>query len=164
MNNQSLEILDIYDISYNPWWLQTWFIYSIILFCIIAIIVIGYVLYIKNKKIILLSAQEKALQELANLKKEKVNHKEFYIRLTALLKQFLQDDYHVDLVGATDAEFLKKVIDNYLFSELIIDYIKTILDGVTLIKFANKAAAQEQIQQALKLSFKIVDIEKDVQI
>ena len=51
MNNQSLEILDIYDISYNPWYLQAWFIYSVIGLCIILIVGISYLLYIKNKKV-----------------------------------------------------------------------------------------------------------------
>ena len=161
MNNQSLEILDIYDISYNPWYLQAWFIYSVIGLCIILIVGISYLLYIKNKKVKKITPQEKALQLLTVLQKANLqNHKEFYIRLTSLLKQYLQKEYRVDLVGTTDAEFLQKIIDKHVFSEMIIDHVKKILDGVTLIKFANESAAQEQMQQALKLSFEIIQIKK----
>jgi hypothetical protein len=161
MNNQQLDILDIYDVSYNPWYLQTWFMYSIILFCIIAIAGISYLLYIKNKKVIKITPQEKALQQLTDLKNANMqSHKEFYICLTTVLKQYLQRQYSIDLVGATDAEFLQKIVGNNLFSEIIIDHVKTILDGVTLIKFANESAAKEQIQEALTLSFEIIQIKK----
>ena len=165
MNNQPLEILDIYDISYNPWWLQKWFLYSCIALGIVIIAMVGYLLYQNYKTEPEISAQEAALQKLADLKKAKLQSpKEFYIRLTTLLKEYLEKDYAINLVGKTDAEFLDTIKENHLFSETIIDAVKEILDGVTLIKFANQSAAQEQMQQALKLSLKIIKENKSLLI
>lgn len=156
--NQALEIPDIYDISYHPWWMQSWFLYVFFTLSFLVIIGVTYFYYKKNKKIPKKTAQEKAFEKLKELEKSTThNHKEFYMEVTSILKQFFYDQYHIDVIGATDAELLKKIDESYLISSTIIEHIKTILDGVTLIKFANASAAKEQMQEALGLSFSIID-------
>lgn len=163
MNNQELKILDIYDISYNPWWLQKWFMYSVVGVCIILMTAISYWLYSNNKKVIKLSAQEQAHNALHVLKKTNMDDsKEFYIILTRILKQYLYAIYDIDVVGATDSELLEKITKESNIPETTIDDIKQILQGVMLIKFANQSAAREQMDNALLLSFKIINQEKKV--
>ncbi|MCF7899975.1 DUF4381 family protein [Candidatus Babeliales bacterium] len=163
MNNQELEILDIYDISYNPWWLQKWFIYSVITICIFLIIGISYRLYCMTKTVPKLSVHEEAYNALQLLKKSKTDDsKEFYIQLTTILKQYLYAVYKINVVGATDTELLQEITKNSKIPEATIDHIKQILQGVTFIKFAHQNVAKEQMDNALLISFKIINQEKKV--
>lgn len=157
MEPQELQIKDIYDVWYHPFWREKWFVYSSIILIIGLIVLVSYWLYKRNKKEIILTPQEQALEALYKLKKsEWESHKVFYIQLTTILKQYLQTQYKLPCIGKTDIEWLEMLQKNSQINEFVIQTIKTLLDGVVLIKFANQKAAQQQMQEALIKSIELV--------
>lgn len=113
--------------------------------CIIVLLVKKYLAYRKRKK---LPLWDQALLELTHLKKEhKVNvahGKEFYVTVSAILKQYFHDRFEYNIIGKTDEEFVEYLKSNYE-DQVIVEEIKTLLHGGMIIKFANAQAAQEQI-------------------
>lgn len=154
-----LEIKDIYDVWYHPFWQQTWFIATGIVVCLFLIGWLSYWLYQKQKKPIIFTPVEVAIDQLQQLQKQKeLAPKQFYTFLTTILKQFLQAQTKLHFVGTTDAEMLKLLEKNPAVPENSYELVKSILAGVTLIKFANQEAAESQMSQAIKSSFELVNL------
>ena len=164
MKTEELQIKDIYDVWYHPFWQQNWFIALGIIVTLTLIGLLGYWLYQKNKKEIILEPWEVALDALHDLKKNKPESpKLFYIQLTTILKRYLQSRYELSLIGTTDDEMLSALQQGSAVPKPVTDTIKTLLNGVQLIKFANQKAAQEQMQNALASSVQLVKSTKVVE-
>lgn len=142
--------------NYGTWHVPIWqtesfklkvvIIVAILITGIIIILVKKYLAYRKRKK---LPSWEQALLELALLKKEHTISieygKEFYIRISSVLKKYLSERFGYDLIGSSDQETIK-YLEKEHFDTNLLEHIKTILQGGETIKFANAQAAQEQIE------------------
>ena len=157
MNQDNLKLIDIYDITYNPWWMSFWFKIFVILLIVIIIILIGlycYKKYIKKS----IPYWQLTLNFLSALKNNnQIDGQSFYLELTNVLKKYLQERYKVHLVDKTDIELLQEIKNNTEMPNFIYDLIQKILDGVMVIKFANQKAIKEQMDLAINLSIEVVN-------
>lgn len=157
MNDQGF--YDIYPLWHVPFWQTSWFFWSIICLIIVVVLGLGYALYKRffAKKAQPLNPWQKALQELEALENLDVtnpeNGKQFYLQLTAILKQYLQDRFQFPLVGKTDEEMVSYLRD----SEIEKKYkISEICNGCVLIKFANQSAIADQTNSHLQMAIKLI--------
>ena len=149
MTEQQPKMYDIYGVEYNPWFLQSWFIYSVI-GCVA--LLISYVLYrwYRARKKSALTYTQRAMQDLDLLEKSDwSNHKQFYIQLTTILKEYLQKHYGKNFVGATDSECLQNLQTDRFIPESIATRFEELTEGVMFVKFANAQTAQERMQKDL---------------
>ncbi len=154
---EELQIKDIYGVWYKPLWQETWFISSGIIITLILMGIVAYWLYKKQYKRPEKKGWELALEDLKALHKaEAKTPKLFYSRLTGILKRYLQSRYALHLVGTTDDELIEFLQENTKVPEPVTQTVKELLNGVVLIKFANQKAAQEQMNDAIERSIKLV--------
>ena len=161
---EHLELRDIYDFTYNPWWLQTWF------FVLVALCVVGVALFFvyrvyTKRKVPALTPQEQTLRALEKLDTQQAmrNPQEFYTQVTGIVKQYIEQRYNFGFrsVGLTDDEFLRVIEKQHTLSPELIELVKEIFNGVVFIKFAQGKAALESMQQALSNGKKIVMISSE---
>jgi len=152
-NQQTLELIDIYDISYAPWWLSSAAKYGLLCFIFVCGVLVGYLIYKKTRKPKAVPYWQQALDALDALEKQGFDDvQEFYIRLTEIMKQYLQEKYEISCVDKTDSELLAllKVTPSVELS--VFETIKELFDGVIFIKFAHQTAAKERMEVALTKS------------
>ena len=151
MDGQKLEFRDIYDISYDPWWLQNWFFITVGSLIVMALLVGVYVWYRRKQKPAL-SFADQALQAIIVLEKsDKIqNPQQFYTALTAIVKRYMQQRFSLHFVGLTDDEFLEHLEKQPGIAPEIIEQVKEIFNGVVLIKFAQGQAAQDTMTQSVQ--------------
>jgi len=154
-----LELIDIYGVWYHPWWQQAWFKYGIISSGIILFLLAAYWIYKRFFYVLKVKLpSEVAFEKLHSFVKEDYGSpKNFYITLTDILKEYFQELYEKPFVGMTDDEMMHFLEKMSAVSQRITEKVKEILDGVTLVKFANQRAAQEQMSKALSLAIKIIE-------
>jgi hypothetical protein len=115
-------------------------------FCLIVVLLVKmYVRYKQKKK---LSLSEQILADLYALKKENkvqsIYGKEFYLRLSEIIKKYFFYCHEYDVLAKTDAELIDYLYTQHI-NERTIEEIKDILHGSEIIKFANSEAAQDRI-------------------
>ena len=152
-----IELYDIYDVWYTPWYNSSYF------YGFIGIFILGtlYFLYrwYKNRKIpvIVISPYQKALGVIEELKKGKYgNYQTCYTLLIQTLKIYLESYYKIPFVGQTDSEFLTTIASHPTVSTNLINHLKIIFDGATFIKFAGQEVQDQQFKKALELSENII--------
>jgi len=159
---QQLQMYDIYDVWYQPFWQQTWFLVTGIVVVLVLMSAIGYWLYNKQKAEIVLTADEQALVRLYHLQSSTTDsQKQFYSRLTSTLKQYLQERYQLLLSGTTDDEMLTLLKKNKDIPQEVETKIDAILQDVVLIKFADQKTVRGQMDKALKESIALVKETKE---
>ena len=154
------ELYDIYGTWHIPFWQTTAFYGVVGLFIGLLVLWIIWRLikkYIfKEKK---QTAWETALKKLEQLRTQKIANaqygKKFYNTLTSIIKQYLHDRFAFDVHGKTDEELLVYLEQKHFSSDLLED-VRAIAQGGTLIKFANVQAVQEQIDRDLERSIQLV--------
>lgn len=147
---QQSELLDIYPVEYDPWFLQSWFILSVIG---VVLFVLGYSIYrwYSQRKKTDVPYTEQILMQLDVLQKSDwSHHKQFYIQLTSLLKHYLQYRFKKQFVGTTDIECLEILRIDKFIPEWIPSRFEDLIEGVMFVKFANAQAAQERMQKDLE--------------
>lgn len=159
-----VELIDIYDITYNPWWLSSWFKLCASGLFGVLIIALSYVLYKKYKKKISLPYWQQTLRSIELLKKQGFEDGQlFYVRLTQVVKQYLHERYKIALADKTDSEMLETLKHTPDIPPLVYKEVKEIFDGVMFIKFANQHAAKERMEQALIKSQELVSLTHEQQ-
>lgn len=164
MEQQTIELIDIYDITYNPWWLSFWF--KMTLVCVAASIAmfLSYYFYKKYRKKPIVPYWQHALDKINALRKGDFQDGQFfYVQLTDVLKQYLQERYQIHLVDKTDIEFLKTIEQEQAIPPVVYETLKDLLDGVMVIKFAHGKAVQERMNDALEQSIKLIENTKSEQ-
>ncbi|NBQ17598.1 hypothetical protein EBU24_04740 [bacterium] len=153
-----LELLDIYDVWYNPWWRQTWFKSTCALIVILIVAALSYYVYKRFfVKPVIKQAWQKALEEIDLLAHSDFDDQnKFYSALTSVLKRFMQEEYQVSFVDKTDTEFIQSLETSSLVPEAITQKCKLIFDGVTLIKFAHQKTVHEHMLSSIKLAQDLV--------
>lgn len=156
---QHLELIDIYDVWYHPWWQQVWVKYAVIAAVVFLSFVFVRWLYIRFFRVVKVKRPfEIALEKLsAFTSRDYENPKLFYICLTDILKEYFQELYGKPFVGTTDDEMVFLLEKMSIVPKGITDNVKTILTGVTFVKFANQKAVHEQMIKALTLAIRIVE-------
>ncbi|NBP02447.1 MAG: DUF4381 family protein [Proteobacteria bacterium] len=161
---QSIEIKDIYDISYQPFWKETWFFLLAIIVCSSLIGVIVYWLYKKQQKKVQPQYWQIALYHLQHIKDQNIQDSAFvYAALTTIIKQYLQTRYAVPLVALTDDQFIAALKNNSCFDTATKQAIKELFNDVVLIKFAQQQAAQQQIVDAIEKAIALIGKTKTIE-
>lgn len=150
MNKHGL--YDIYGGVHVPFWQTRIFLYGVTASFFLLIILIIW-LITQRKKQLPAYAWTKALDKIEALKNSQravVEHgKEFYGALTDIIKNYLQERYGYESIGKTDEELIQYLQQNH-FSKDLIEILQEIFLGITIIKFANAQAAQEQIDRDMQ--------------
>lgn len=150
MQPEEPKLYDIYGVEYEPWFLQLWFIYTVIGAVLLLTGYLVYRWYSKRKKPdIPYTAQ--ILNQLDSLQKSDwSDHKQFYIQLTSLLKEYFQHRYDKQFGGTTDSECLVVLQTDKFIPEWISSRFEALIEGVMFVKFANAQAVQERMQKDLE--------------
>lgn len=156
VQEQPLELLDIYDVYYEPWWLNEWLWYGIyavigMLTCVALYKIIRLVMPKKQ-----LTYWQQALAHIERLGNDLDNPKLFYGQLTDILKRYLQERYALPLVGKTDTELLAALEQDNAVPQSLYNDIKQIFDGVVYVKFAHHTAAVEHMRNTQHIAAKII--------
>ncbi|HMK33007.1 MAG TPA: hypothetical protein VK431_05220 [Nitrosopumilaceae archaeon] len=150
--NEKTGLYENYNLWHVPFW-QTAKFKMVVQICaflvtilVVAMLLKWYLAYRKKKK---LSLWDQALFVLTQLKQENkvdvVHGKEFYATVSVMLKNYFHERFGYDVLGRTDSEFIE-YLKKYYKDEVLVEEAKMLLDGATVIKFANAQAAQEQIE------------------
>ena len=108
MEQQKLELIDIYDIVYEPWWLSVTAKITACIVVFILCVAVCYFIYRKTRKPLVLLYWQKTLCDIGVLEKaDFADGQAFYMRLTEIMKQYLQKKYDLQLVDKTDTELLE---------------------------------------------------------
>jgi len=151
MEQQKVELIDIYDIVYEPWWLSTTTKIALCAVVFILTAALCYVLYKKTRKPSALLYWQQALHEIDVLEKTNFSDGQlFYMRLTEVMKQYLQERYGMYLVDKTDAELLEFLNTSERIPTHVYETMKDLFEGVVFIKFAHQHAVQERMEDAIK--------------
>jgi hypothetical protein len=160
--NEKTGLYENYGLWHVPFWQTPQFkttmqvCLALVLLIIVLLMIRKYVRYRKRKK---LPLWDQALLALTHLKKEhKVNAvhgKEFYVTVSAVLKNYFHDRFGYDLRGKTDAEVIDYLEKNH-DDALVASEMKLLLQGSEIIKFANAQAAQEYIEHDYIRSIAII--------
>lgn len=161
MNDQMKDFFDIFGVWHAPWWQHPVFLYALYALCLLFIIFLIWRFVstiLKRKK--KLSAWEIALKELAILENSDIMNEQFgrnfYSRLTIIIKQYLVGRFGFDVYGCTDREVLVLLDEQVLFPRELVPLIQEIFDHASHIKFANAASVVEQMRQDIALSTRLV--------
>src|SRR5262245_58915521 len=126
---------DIYGICHVPIWQRAWFYWTnVLILCLAVCLVIGYLvmLYRRRLKRIQMPYWQKMINELQELQQQKLSTREqssrLYTYLTQVLKEYLHQRYHYDLIGKTDAETLI-ILEKSRFDRTKLEHLKTIFEG-----------------------------------
>ena len=158
---QEEKLLDIYDVWFQPFWNQQWFLIGMFF---LLLIIAGFTVYYCYKKYfykpVKIHYSDKALQLInalldhsmfLNISDDVVfdqQIKDSYFRLTTILKDYLSDRYDISFTGLTDEETIK-----IAQKELELDSFKILqqtLKGMVAIKFANQVVAKQKLREDIE--------------
>jgi hypothetical protein len=147
----------IYSMAHVPWWQRGWFyglfwcLGIIILVCIVWLLV----RYWRNRKREL-PCWDQALHDLTVLSGYHPDQgKDFYIKLVATIKKYLQVRFGFEVFSKTDQEMLHYLATTTFSGELY-QMLSAIIDGSLMAKFANYQVTQEQMNKDLRLAIMLV--------
>jgi len=142
------KICDIYGFWHIPFWQTGWFWWSLF-----AVVVLLFALFLglrvrhfscKRKEMTKrdIRAEISALSVEEGVTKEEA--KQFYFKLTSLLKYYFSEQSEVPLIDKTDREVVRALEKQGLFSAHF-EVIHAIFTGGERIKYAGEAALYEQL-------------------
>jgi len=150
--NLSEQLYDIYGVWHIPFWQRSWFVWGVGITVIVILLTLVWLIvraYRTKKEKEQVSYWDYTLHELTQLKKQGVVTSEqgklFYVRLTGLLKKYIQSRYRYDLTGKTDTEVIV-YLQQIGFDPPLLAELKTIFEGGVIIKFAPVQAIRQQIE------------------
>jgi len=162
VQEQGINELGLFDI-YKPWHVPFWHttpFYVALALGILGLLILAWFVY-KNyfRRAPLESSWQKALAAIERLRsnnKATAEHgKEFYYALTSILKRYMHERYGFEGREKTDQEFLQ-YLEEQKFTPLFMHDFTQIFEGSTIIKFANAAAAQQQIDRDLAAAISFI--------
>jgi|GEM_PF-6112471 len=150
--SSDMQIYDIYEVIFIPWWQQWWFLGILLILCIL----IGYFcvrLYkrYKYKKSLYVDFFASAQKELALLRivvaqnSEKYDAQELYDRLMNIFKIACKKYYHLDLSSKTIADYKRELENLGIQKQELIEF----LDAAETALFS-KNVSQELLVQHLE--------------
>lgn len=148
------QLIDIYDIWYEPFWKQSWF-YSLIIACIFLLGVFCiYFLYKKYiQKSVVIDCAAIAYRDLNTLKKihiaTKQDSKDCYFSLSSIIKRYLACRYDIIFTQLTDAEIVQHA-QLYMSHEQV-SMLQQILHNMMFVRFEHEVAATIKLEQDMQL-------------
>lgn len=153
MNTQNIELIDIYDVWYQPWWKTTcsYVTFSMIV-CLILVIVLYYLLksgwFGKT-----LSFDQQALKDLNKLANQTYNSEKqirtAYFQLTLIFKTYLTHRYQQPLLDKTDIEII--YLMQALLPETQFFVLEEFLKRASQIKFSHELAVPAMLYDDIHL-------------
>ncbi|MBP6869588.1 hypothetical protein KBC04_01770 [Candidatus Babeliales bacterium] len=148
------QLIDIYDIWYQPFYRQAWF-YNILI--ILALALLGallYFIYTKYvKKTKLVDCSVIAYQQLDSLKNfqivSKQDSKDCYFKVSLIIKTYLACRYHAIFLRLTDKEIVQHAQD--YMSDSDIRLLHRLFQGMTFLKFEHEVAAHDKLEKDIQL-------------
>jgi len=152
-------LYDIYDMWHLPFWQTTAFLVVVFSFVIILIILIAWRLFVWfGKRHKFESPRDRALRELNELviqvEPTKIQSKQFYFSLTAIIKNYLNARYLIDIDGLTDQELIP-LVERGLPMELL-EGLRTLFTGCILVKYADENALREKLKRDVDYALLLV--------
>lgn len=153
-------LYDIYGMHHIPWWQrkEVGIIASAVIACIVlGLLTWGLVWYRSRRPA--LSAGERASRAILGLKPlimcDPVQGDLFYIRISAVLKQYLHDRYDYPVQASTDAETIRYLQQSGC-DQQIVDMVTDVLQGGVHVKFAGQKTIKENMERHSVVSIDIV--------
>ncbi len=148
------QLIDIYDIWYEPFWQQGWLNLFKMVFIVFIVGVLFYYLYKKYiKKQIVIDCAKVAYHDLDLLKNfhiaTKRDSKDCYFSLSLIIKNYLGSRYHVILSKRTDKEVILHAA-NYMTDENL-ELLQQILQGMVFVKFEHEVAATKKLEKDIAM-------------
>lgn len=151
---QTNQLYDIYPVWHVPFWQTGWFVVLVMLTVLTLLGVLVWFIIKRHKaRRALVTPWDYALQQIAQLQQNIApeKSKQFYSSLSVILKKYLHARYSYDVESKTDQEVI-----NYLqqqqFSVDLVTQLQAIMEGATMVKFANMQAIAQQMQQDIERS------------
>ncbi|MBV8661326.1 MAG: hypothetical protein JO129_04240 [Candidatus Dependentiae bacterium] len=147
------QLIDIYDIWYEPSWQVEW-IYTILK--IGTCLLIAYFLYYFYKKYIrkvtVVDCAIIAYRDLDALQKFPMitaqDSKDCYFSLSSIIKKYLACRYHDTFIQLTDKEIISQA-ERYMSGDNV-RILQKILQGMTFIKFEHEVVASEKLEKDIQ--------------
>jgi len=153
-------LYDIYDMWNLPFWQTTEFFVAVSGIIIIPLIFIIWRILVRfYKKPKIESPRDRALRELNGLiiqvDPTRVQSKQFYFSLTAIIKNYLCNHYHINVDGLTDEELLP-VLEQGILPLDLLEGLRSLFADCTLVKYADEMALKEKLQVDLDYAVTLV--------
>lgn len=154
MIDQQDQLIDIYDMWYQPFWLQPWFFTVWVTVVVCLLVVAGYFLYKKYmQQKVPVDCADQAYQAL-NVFKEfhivtKQDSKDCYFSLSSIIKQYLGCRYHTKFLRLTDEEIMHQVTE-YITDENV-QLLRQILQSMVFVKFEHEIAMTHKLEKDIAL-------------
>lgn len=154
MIEKNEQLLDIYDLWYQPFYKQSWFYYFVIVVVVFLCIVFCVYIYKKYmQKKHKVDCSVIAYRELDDLKKIQIinsqDSKDSYFKVSLIIKTYLSCRYHQNFMKLTDKETIEYAKD-YMHDEALY-LLQKILQSMTFIKFEREFAMTEKLQKDIQL-------------
>lgn len=147
-----IPLFELYDLWYTPFWKQTWFIVVMVCGAFICVLGIGWFLYyyLQRRRQVKKTYWQQAIQSIDDLSPHEfmrnMRSDLFYVKITSVLKMYLQRRYNMSLIGKTDQELLHALsVSDQLQNERTC--LEDIISGAVFIKFAHQQSALDKMQQ-----------------
>jgi len=174
---QMLKVFDVKPPINTPFTFKEFFqrYYKLILIIlgvliIVALVVFYFIRRAANKPFIKLPEKPKepahviALRALDELKAKKLwqadNQKLYYSELTEILRQYIEDRFHIPTFERTSYELLESLGAQKLLSQELFNELKQTLSLADLAKFAKYKPLPDENDLSLKNSYKLVETTK----
>ena len=115
----------------------------------------------KPKPVVILPPWQIAQKQLEELRKENLpgggKIKEFYTRLSAIIRHYLEDQLNIRAPEMTTEEFLIFLKQSMALSEEQKNALKNFLDCCDMVKFAKYSSNIEETEQSLNLAQRLIE-------
>ena len=115
----------------------------------------------------LIPAHELAIKALDEIKQEKIWHqgrvKEYYTRLTDVLRVYLENRYSIDAMEMTSSEIIESIRD-IKEARPVYDRFKELLMTADFVKFAKYTPAPDENESLLFTAYSFVDTTKKIEV
>ncbi len=154
------QLVDIYDIWYEPFWKQEWFVAMKIIACCVFIGILLYYVYKKYiQKKVVIDCAVIAYQDLDALKNfhivTKQDSKDCYFSLSSIIKRYLACRYHTIFLRLTDVEIIRQS-QSYM-SDDNVSLLQKILQGMVFVKFEHEVAITRKLEKDIELIEKFIE-------
>lgn len=136
--------------------LPEWLIALILIFFLAILASLIFWLARRPKKQPELTPQAKAIAALVALQSETLSAYEFALRISSILRTYLEEAYGLRAVTATSLEFLESIRDNSQFSSDERASLREFLELADLIKFARAEATPEDLSKLFQAAENVV--------
>lgn len=158
MMNQ-IQLYDIYGHWHQPFWQTIWFkcMCAFIIIALIGAIILWYYKYYYHVPEV--SASLKALKGLEMLEKKPVQSKEDaqarYYALTAILKSFFENTYHIPFSAMSDREMIDALRTTQLPHQLM-PALEKMIEASVQVKYAQHDVLQPELSHHLEMAKDII--------